>query len=165
VSGDLTHVKGLAKLNDFLQQVPVKMETNVLRGAMRAGANVIAPVARANASVESGELRDGIKVSVSSRNGRVTGKVKLTGKHAFLGRWLEYGVAAHLITAAKGFWLFFGGMFAKSVQHPGFQPKPFMRPALDSQAQAAVVAAAEYMKKRLSTKHGLDTSAVDIEPQ
>jgi hypothetical protein len=38
-----------------------------------------------------------------------------------------------------------------------------MRPALDAQASAAVVAAAEYMKDRLATKHGLDTSDVVIE--
>ena len=38
-----------------------------------------------------------------------------------------------------------------------------MRPALDSQATRAVVAAGEYIKRRLATKHGLDTSGVMIE--
>lgn len=160
---DTTHVKGLSSLNKFLQQLPAKLEKNVLRGAMRAGAKVVAPVASANAPNDTGELAAGIKVSTSGKGGRVIGKVKLTGKHAFLGPWLEYGVAAHKITAKDTGWLFFGGLFAKSIDHPGLQPRPFLRPALDSQAGAAVVAAAEYTKKRLATKHGLDTFDVEIE--
>ena len=37
-----------------------------------------------------------------------------------------------------------------------------MRPAIDSQAQNAILAAGEYIKKRLSTKHGLDTAEIEI---
>ena len=158
-------VKGLADLNKFLQQLPAKVEQSVLRGALRAGANVVMAEAKANVPVDSGQLRDGLKVSTNSRRGRVTAKVKATGKHAFIAPWLEYGTAAHKITAKKGKGLFFGGLFVKGVQHPGSRPKPFMRPALDGRAQDAVVAAAEYMKRRLATKNGLDTSSVEIEAE
>ena len=157
-------VKGLADLNKFLQQLPVKIEQSVLRGALRAGANVVMAEAKANVPVESGQLRDGLKVSTSSRRGRVTAKVKATGKHAHIAPWLEYGTAAHKITA-KGKGMFFGGLFVKGVQHPGSRPKPFMRPALDGRAQDAVSAAARYMKQRLATKNGLDTSSVEIEAE
>jgi len=158
-------VKGLADLNKFLQQLPAKVEQSVLRGALRAGANVVMAEAKANVPVDSGQLRDGLKVSTSSRRGRVTAKVKATGKHAFIAPWLEYGTAAHKITAKKGKGLFFGGLFVKGVQHPGARPKPFLRPALDGRAQDAVVAAAQYMKRRLATKNGLDTSSVEIEAE
>ena len=158
-------VKGLADLNKFLQQLPAKVEQSVLRGALRAGANVVMAEAKANVPVDSGQLRDGLKVSTSSRRGRVTAKVKATGKHAFIAPWLEYGTAAHKITAKKGKGLFFGGLFVKGVQHPGSRPKPFMRPALDGRAQDAVVAAAQYMKRRLATKNGMDTSSVEIEAE
>ena len=158
-------VKGLADLNKFLQQLPAKVEQSVLRGALRAGANVVMAEAKANVPVDSGQLRDGLKISTSSRRGRVTAKVKATGKHAFIAPWLEYGTAAHKITAKKGKGLFFGGLFVKGVQHPGSRPKPFMRPALDGRAQDAVVAAAQYMKRRLATKNGLDTSSVEIEAE
>jgi hypothetical protein len=40
-----------------------------------------------------------------------------------------------------------------------------MRPALDGQSSAAVVAAGEYIKKRLATKHGLDTADINIEAE
>jgi len=158
-------VKGLADLNKFLQQLPAKVEQSVLRGALRAGANVVMVEAKANVPVDSGQLRDGLKVSTSSRRGRVTAKVKATGKHAHIAPWLEYGTAAHKITAKKGKGLFFGGLFVKGVQHPGSRPKAFMRPALDGRAQDAVVAAAQYMKRRLATKNGLDTSSVEIEAE
>ena len=87
-------VKGLADLNKFLQQLPAKVEQSVLRGALRAGANVVMAEAKANVPVDSGLLRDGLKVTTNSRRGRVTAKVKATGKHAFIAPWLEYGTAA-----------------------------------------------------------------------
>lgn len=59
-------VKGLADLNKFLQQLPAKVEQSVLRGALRAGANVVMAEAKANVPVDSGQLRDGLKVSTSS---------------------------------------------------------------------------------------------------
>ena len=158
------HIKGGAELNKFLQQLPAKIEQSVLRGALRAGANVVMAEAKANVPVESGQLRDGLKVSTSSRRGRVTAKVKATGKHAHIAPWLEYGTAAHKITA-KGKGMFFGGLFVKGVQHPGSRPKPFMRPALDGRAQDAVSAAARYMKQRLATKHGLDTSGIEVDDE
>ena len=158
------HIKGGAELNKFLQQLPAKIEQSVLRGALRAGANVVMAEAKANVPVESGQLRDGLKVSTSSRRGRVTAKVKATGKHAHIAPWLEYGTAAHKITA-KGKGMFFGGLFVKGVQHPGSRPKPFMRPALDGRAQDAVSAAARYMKQRLATKHGLDTAGIEVDDE
>ena len=158
------HIKGGAELNKFLQKLPAKIEQSVLRGALRAGANVVMAEAKANVPVDSGQLRDGLKVSTSSRRGRVTAKVKATGKHAHIAPWLEYGTAAHKITS-KGKGLFFGGLFVKGVQHPGSRPKPFMRPALDGRAQDAVSAAARYMKQRLATKHGLDTSGIEVDDE
>lgn len=156
-------IKGLQQLNKFLQQLPAKVEANVLRGALREGAKPVMEAAKANVPVKTGKLRDGIKSSTRLRKGRVTTSIRVTGKHAYIGKWMEYGVAAHQITAAKGGWLFFGGKYAKAVQHPGLSPRPFMRPALESQATAAVLAAANYMKKRLALKNGLDTSGVELE--
>lgn len=176
-------VRGLSELNQFLQQLPAKIEANVLRGALRAGAKVILMEARRLAPVGppnsenarlyggyEGALRDSIRVGATSKRGRITAYVKAGGKSAktkadvYYAHFLEYGTAAHKITAAKGGWLFFG-KFAKAVMHPGIQPRPFMRPALESQAQEAVLAAANYMKARLASKHGLDTSDVEIAAQ
>ncbi len=162
------HVTGLKELQAFLDQVPAKIERNVLRGGLRAGAaQELLPEVQANlmaaGAVRTGELIAGIKVQTSARGGRVTASVVSTGKHAFIAKFLEYGTKAHFISAKANGWLSFGGVFAKKVWNKGIRPRPFMRPALDRSGQAAVIAAAEYMKNRLSSRTGLDTSDVLIE--
>jgi HK97 gp10 family phage protein len=156
------HVTGLSDLQKFLDDLPVKLEKNIMRGALRAGMNVVKPVAQQNVHSVSGELDAGLKVGTRVRGQTVTAYLKATGPHAFVAKFVEFGTAAHNIAAKTGR-LSFGGLYAKSVQHPGARPKPFMRPALDGQAQNAVIAAGEYIKNRLATKEGLDTSAVLIE--
>ena len=158
----LVHVKGLSEINKFLQELPAKVEKNILRGALRAGAKPVLEQAKANAPVKTGVLAKGLKISTSGKGGTVIAKVKAGGKHAFVAPWLEYGTAPHKITSKGGGWLFFGGLFAKSIDHPGLSPRPFMRPALDTQANAAVLTAANYMKNRLASKHGIDTADIQI---
>lgn len=190
-------ITGLADLNKFLQQLPAKMEQNVLRGALRAGANVIkdeakrlVPVSAPNSrnkkryGFRAGTLRDSIRVSARVKNGRVTASVYAggqtkSGAEVYYASWVEFGTAAHAIMAKQANGknaarrlnrqakrsgsLQIGGRFVGSVvMHPGSRPRPFMRPALDGRAQAAVLAAAEYIKKRLALKHGIDASNVEI---
>lgn len=161
------NVKGLAELNKFLEQMPLKVANNVLRGALRAGANVIKTEAQAqltaHGNVKTGVLSAGLRVSTRNKGGLVAATLITKGKHGYVANWIEYGAAAHEIRPKGAKSLFFAGVFGKSVQHPGIKAKPFMRPALDMRAGAAVVAVGEYVKKRLATKHGLDTSDIEIE--
>ena len=156
------NVKGLSELQAFLDQLPAKIEANIMRSAMRAGANVILKEARANVPEKTGLLRAGLKVSTRSRRGVVTATIRAGGKHAYIGKFVEYGTAAHFIKPKKAKSLFIAGIMRNGVDHPGAAPKPFMRPALDSQAGAALEAVGEAIKKRL-TKQGLDASGVDVE--
>jgi hypothetical protein len=159
-----THVTGLKELNDFLQALPVKVERNILRGGLRSGMSVVKPVAQQNIHSVSGETAKGLKIGTRARGGTVTATLRATGKHAFVAILLELtGAKPHQITAkvAKALGLN-GGAYA-SVNHPGFRKRPFLRPALDQQAQAALVATGEYIKNRLATKEGIDTSYVMIE--
>jgi len=163
---DPIHVKGLSDLQKFLDQFPPKFERNCVRGGLRAGAvKELLPEAQANlmaaGAVQTGELIAGLKVKTSSRGGTVTASVVSTGKHAYIAKWIEYGVKPHDIVAKAGGWLSFLGIFARAVRHPGFAAKPFLRPALDRSGGAAVVAAGEYMKARLEAG-GLDTSDITI---
>lgn len=156
------HITGLKELQALLDTLPAKLEANVMRGALRAGMKPVQADAKAHAAHASGLLRDGLKIKTRSKGGRVYAVLRTTGKHSFLANWVEYGTAAHTITAKNRKGLSFGGLFFQSVDHPGAKPHPFMRPALDARAQDAVVAAAEYMKKRLATKQGLDTADIEI---
>ena len=158
------HVKGLDQLQKFLDQLPAKLEANVMRGALRCGMNVIQPVAQANVHSVSGALAKGLKIGTRVSGGTVIARLRATGKHAFIAHMLEFtGAKPHKITAKKGGFLALFGVVRKSVQHPGFKARPFLRPALDGQAQNAVIAVAEYIKKRLATREGIDTADVKIE--
>lgn len=113
-------IEGLADLHKMMQELPAKIEANVLRGGMRAGAKVIEEEAKRLAPVESGALRDSIRVSVRSRNGKVEatikagdsktkklvenrpdGSVKVTYRNAWYARLVEFGTAQHYIKAIK----------------------------------------------------------------
>ena len=161
---ELLNVRGLKELQKFMDQLTPKMEKNIMRGALRAGMNVVKPVAAGNVNKVSGLLAAGLKVGTKGRGKTVTASLKAKGQHAYVAHWVEFGTAAHTIRAKPGSALqLHGGVLVQAVEHPGARPHPFMRPALDSQATRAVVAAGEYIKRRLATKHGLDTSGVMIE--
>jgi HK97 gp10 family phage protein len=158
---DTVYVKGLSDLQKFLDTLPAKVERNIMRGALRAAAkDVVLPAAREGVHNVSGELAKSLRVSVRARGGEVRAAVKTD---LFYARFVEYGTTRHIITSRDGKALSVGGLFfVKAVDHPGARPGPFMRPALDNNAQAALVAAGEYVKKRLATKHGLDTADIAI---
>lgn len=156
------NITGLKELQAFLDQLPAKVEANIMRGALRAGANVVKAEAQANVPVKTGALKAGLKVSTRSRRGVVTASVKAGGKHGYIAKWIEFGTAAHFIKPKTAKSLFFAGLFSDGVDHPGSRPKPFMRPALDSQAQSALQAVGEAIKKRLN-KEGLNASGVEME--
>lgn len=194
---DVIQVRGLSELQRFLDQLPAKMERNVLRGALRAGARLVQKAARANVPVSppnarnarrynlyAGALRDTLRVSAQARGGQVTASVKAGGKTkggavVYYARWVEYGTRSHWISVGDGGpsaatanrWerrgrLRIGENFVgSSVVHPGAQARPYLRPALDSQATAAVVAVGEYIKGRLAMRYGLDTADVVIEAE
>lgn len=155
-------ITGLDELQKFLDQLPAKIEANIMRSALAAGARVIGKEAKRNVPVRRGGLRASIRVSSRLKNGKVTASVKAGNKNAWYWRFVEFGTRPHDIKPKNRKSLFFAGMNKEIVHHPGARPHPFMRPALDSQSAAAIQAVGEQIKKRL-TKQGLDVSEVDIE--
>jgi HK97 gp10 family phage protein len=144
-------IKGLAELHQTLQQLPATIERNVLRGALRAGGKVIEAEARSLVPVASGDVRDSIRVSmrVRSKAGWVNAQVKAGNKKAWYARLVEFGTARHWIRPKNRKSLFIAGLFKEAVDHPGAKPKPFMRPAFDNKARAAIDAMADYIRARL----------------
>jgi HK97 gp10 family phage protein len=163
------HITGLKELHALLQALPVKIEKNIMRAAMRQGAKVIAEQARANVPVAApsdrnreryggyaGALRDSIRVGGRSRRGRVTAYIRAGGTKTkggadvFYARWVEYGTKPHA-NGRRGF-------------HPGARPHPFLRPAADTAQGEAVVAVGKWIYRRLETRGGMDVplSQIDI---
>lgn len=182
------HVKGLRDLQKLLDTLPAKMEANVMRGALRAGMKVVMPVAKSNISSLSGETAASLKITTSIRNGLVKSKLAAKGIEGMRAIWLEFGTQPHLIkvsdedkkvntrlsrkrghkvlesvtTINRRSLLINQNFVGPVIRHPGAVAKPFMRPALDSQSDASLRAAAQYIRKRLEKKHGLDTSMIKL---
>jgi hypothetical protein len=175
------NVKGLSELQAFLDQLPAKLQRNVMRGAMRAAAKAVEPLVKQGVpkgppssegaskyGQREGDLATTIRVSVRIKGGQVVAKVAAGGT-AKSGAptlneaiWNEYGTRPHAIDPVSGA-LKIGDRFVAHVQHPGAIPQPFMRPAFDRGVSAAILAAGNYVKNRLATKNGLDTSDISVE--
>lgn len=65
-------VNGLAELEKNLSNLVPRLQKNILRGALRAGAAVIADEARRRVSVDTGQLKASIRVSTAIINGQAT---------------------------------------------------------------------------------------------
>lgn len=163
--GDLVNVKGLSDLAKALDTLPAKIQNNLMRGALRAGAKLVMAEAQHTAAFadRTGALRaslrigtkltkTGVMANVSAGKGK-KGKDGKKATAAFYARFIEYGTKPHEIRAKKGGLLAIG---VSHVHHPGITPRPFLRPALDVTAPAAVQASAQYLRNKLATKHGID---------
>jgi HK97 gp10 family phage protein len=145
-------VKGGEALQALLDQLPVEVETKIVRNGLARSANVIRDEARNLAPKKSGALARAIKTTRDTRKGtgQVVARVRLKGRHAFLGRFMEYGVLPHEIwTKGKGSLVISGVAIGKRAWHPGITPRPFMRPALDTKAALAVEVFGDYLKHYL----------------
>jgi HK97 gp10 family phage protein len=173
-------VRGAADLDRFLSAFPKNLQKNAYRQALRAAAAPIRDRARDLARKRSGKMAKAIKTGSPRQNqdGSFSVSIRLDGEHAFLGYFHEWGVAPHLISvqedekpsrtkrdgriepwsmklinrAVREGSLRIGENFVgPTVMHPGMRASPFMRPALDMEADAAVQAFAakirEFMEK------------------
>lgn len=164
---DILGGKALAKM---LNELPLKIERNIMRSALRSGASVIAAEARRNVPNASGELKSTIRTSSNAKRGMVeanvvvgiTKKDKVTGvktKKGWYATFVEFGTAPHIIKAGKkkprlsfrdrnGVW-----RTVLEVNHTGATAKPFMRPAFDSKGEEAVKAVADRICERLTDQN------------
>lgn len=155
-------IKGLSELHQALQDLPAKIERNVLRGGLRAGAQVmeaeaqrLVPVApptldSVKRGARAGELQRSIRITMrANRSGGVRAQLKAGNRVAWYAHLVEFGTARHWIKPRSRKSLFIAGLFKEVIDHPGARPKPFMRPAFDGKWREAVGAMADYIRNRL----------------
>lgn len=156
-------VKGLADLQAMLEELPAKIERNVVRGGLRAGAKVIQEEAKRLCPVGGGQLRkgetpgalrDSVRISMAARRGKVTATVKAGNRAAYYAHMVEFGTARHWIKPKNRKSLFLSGLMKEVVDHPGAQKKPFMRPAIDGKAEEAINEMADYIRERIPKEIG-----------
>ena len=160
-----TTVHGLKELHQMLQQLPVRIERNIMRGAIRAGANVFRDAARLAAPVDDGVLKRSIKTGSSKvTKGTVTVNV---GTDLYYARMVEFGTASYYTGNGRSVRkpyqipklsktgkrnkkaLKFGNVIVNSVTHPGIRPQPFMRKAFDGSSGDVIQQFATYVAQRL----------------
>lgn len=158
-------ITGLKELYDLLQDLPTKVEKNVMRGALRKGQNVIKDAAKSLINNKTGALSKSVRIrfkTKSEKMGWVRSHLIAGDKDAWYAHILEFGSASYYTGKGKTVGrpykiesksgkplLIAGGNPVKSVMHPGVRPKPFMRPAFDSNSQNAINEMASYIRDRL----------------
>jgi len=85
-------VKGGPRLERNLRELATKDLKAVLRKAMRAGAKVILPAAKANTPLDSGQLKRSIRVRATKRSRTHVGITVVTGKEFFKGDFYYGGM-------------------------------------------------------------------------
>lgn len=176
MSVDEQYILGGAALDALLGTLPVNIEKNIMRGALRAGAKVFLAVVKQNIPVDKGALRASARITTRVRKGEVTASVKVGDKNVYYANMVEFGTRAHLVKVQESERgvnrrtgkalsyrtinrnvLRIGNTFVgPTVEHPGARPRPFMRPAADAGFEAAVAAVQAHVRKRLA-KEGLTT--------
>lgn len=153
--------RGKAETKAYLRQLPGKIEERLLRGAARAGIDVIEKEAADR--VISDEVRENLQTRVRKREDAIVATLSVKpGWARSVANWLEYGTVGHYISvdptatggrsarrvntlAKQGVLVINGTPVGATVWHPGARPHPFMRVALDVKAGDAIAAAQGYI--------------------
>lgn len=161
-------VSGRSGVDAYFASAPAKLE-NILRGAARAGAGVVADEIKVRTPSE--EVRDNLRIRTQRGDGQIVVRIDLKpGWARSVGTWLEYGTSGHFISVddsqrgGRGIGrinqqvreadgdasLVIGGKFVgKTVWHPGARPHPAFRPALDAKERDAIATAQGYINARV----------------
>jgi HK97 gp10 family phage protein len=142
-------VTGLKQMSERLRKLPLEIQKDGMKTALRAGADVIADEARRLVPIKRGKLyrsiRESVKTDVDVSESEATIGAGKGAAHAHL---VEFGTQPHTITTkakrilaalapgaltAKAF-----QVFGVKVQHPGARRRPFMRPAYDTKKEEAL---------------------------
>lgn len=177
-------VKGLRELDNYLSHLPRNLQKGAYRAGLVAAAAVIRDEARLRAPKRTGRMAKSIKTGSARQNqdGTFSVSVRLQGPHDFLGVFHEYGVAPHFISPGDsgvsarlttrranedglssdvetGALKIGDNFISGGVMHPGHGAHPFMRPALDTKANEAVMAFRDRIVGYLEKKTGFNASA------
>ncbi len=157
-------LEGTDELIKALKKALLSHKPNEVRAALKRGADIIVQAARANVTIDDGgRLVNSIKLLPKWSKDptgmyvgprvimRFTKKTSQKRKDAnpFYAHFWEYGTDPH-DTSYKG--KFISEKAGTRGMHPGTHAHPYMRPAYDTQGQAALNAAMEDLQKLIESK-------------
>ncbi|RMD51894.1 hypothetical protein D6827_01200 [Candidatus Parcubacteria bacterium] len=120
-------LEGLPQLTRRLQQLEFKLRRKVYRSALRKATKPILSRAKQLVTVDTGTLRDSLKIRVTEQlfgYEAVVTPVKSKGKDPYYAHFVELG---HVIRRKRG---------GKVLGH--VEAKPFLRPAFDENYKRAI---------------------------
>lgn len=176
-------MRGRSELSAFLSSLPENLAAKVLRGAGRAGGKVIADEVKDRSA--SDEVAREIVVKTRREDGRIVVHITVKPGYAwYRALWLELGTSPHFISVddsqrsgrgigrinqqlrdadGQASLVINGNFVGQTVWHPGAQPHPFFRPALDIKEEDAIRAAQSYINSRISRRGITGTEEGDDE--
>jgi HK97 gp10 family phage protein len=169
-------IAGGRQLAQLLDTLPVKVERNIMRGALRAGARVMLLEVKQRIPRDSGALAASARVTTRAVRGEVTASVKIGNKKVWYAHLVEFGTKPHYISVSdedrgRGRTsgtlasirtvnrrvLQIGANFVgPSVHHPGSSARPYARPAADAGFTPAMAAVQKKIREGL-TAAGINT--------
>jgi HK97 gp10 family phage protein len=161
---DQGRILGVAGIKREFDALPDLFRKRVLKRSIMEGARVVKDDAAANVRVKTGELRGQIKSRAArGRRDLVVYNVAVRSRSAHL---IEFGTSPHPIaprnavsrllsamrSAREGAEaMTIGGRFVGgAVQHPGSRPFPFLRPALERNADRVIAIAAAALRRQIA---------------
>lgn len=144
-------VRGLEGLKAQLQNIAVETQPKLLRGAMRSAFKRVQDSARAKVPVDSGALHAAINIgSARMKNGGLAVGLVMTGASNRTTEMTKLAAAAfgektvtHSSIPPARRWHFIEFGTARQA------PKPFLRPAIDENAQGVVDELGRQIRKRI----------------
>lgn len=152
MTSETVQIHGLKELNAKLKRMAARDANRITRRGISKMAQVIRKEMRDRAPRETGDLRKNLAYSIKrDLRGGFRGTVGPKPK-AFYARFIEFGTAAHLIPrkdtkGRKQKRIKIGDKVYRSVDHPGIQPRPFLRPAFEASKRRTVDEAGKLMWK------------------
>ncbi len=152
-------IEGMREVALNLERFPAKLQKKALGAALRKGGRVIRDLARGSVPVQTGRLRRSIRVSIKRRGTWVTARVT-AGRNRkkgdpFYAIMVEKGTAPHEIAPKGAKALGFAGQFVERIEHLGARAQPYLGPALEAGAQAALEAVRETLAAEIEKLGGL----------
>lgn len=162
-------VEGLRELDQNMRELGGNVATKWVNGGLRAGVRLIQLAAKSAVPVDTGQLRDTVRIRRGSRvrsddvrehfaisGSRVKGGAsKVKGQQgAFYAHMQELGTKAHVIRAhangAKLGRLKIGSSYYTEIHHPGNPATHFMEKSARNTAQASFNAFASYIRAKVA---------------
>ena len=142
-SGNLS-ITGADEIKKALKKLSTNVATNVMVGAIRAGANTVRDEAKRLVPVKSGRLRKSIQ----------TRRAKTRQKHTILFAVAPMTRTIHTLQDANGIKRYNYARVIEEGRKAEFgtsitRPQPFMRPAFEKNGTKAIEETRKYLAERL----------------